>query len=303
MGRPRADDREVFNGILYVLRTGCWWKDMPREYGAYAAAWRRLERWQREQVWDQIWQAILASLDREGKLDSAREFLDGSFVPAKGRRRSRSDQCWQGNEAHAGHGWGRDVVGVSGQRANRAEVKLAEAALDRIRVPRERGQPRKRPERSVADRAHDCDSLRRWLRGHGVRPCIPPRRNRRGHRKGWEEEYRERWHVERTFAWVGTYCRLLVRHERLLLVYAGFFTLACIRICLGKLGISVTRFTRSTFRLRCSRGRDAFGFLVLRRRAKSHIPSTRRTTVSPTRHPCAIISGTILSAARVWFSP
>jgi len=38
MGRPRADDRKVLNGILYVLRTGCRWKDMPREYGAYVTA-------------------------------------------------------------------------------------------------------------------------------------------------------------------------------------------------------------------------------------------------------------------------
>ncbi len=83
MGRPRADDRKVLNGILYVLRTGCRWKDMPREYGAYVTAWRRLQRWQEEGVWDQIWQAVLSSLDEEGKLEWARAFLDGSFVPAK----------------------------------------------------------------------------------------------------------------------------------------------------------------------------------------------------------------------------
>jgi transposase len=89
MGRPRADDRKVLNGILYVLRTGCRWKDMPQEYGSYSTAWRRLERWQREGVWDRIWQRFLSSLDEEGKLDWARAFLDGSFAPAKrGEKRS-----------------------------------------------------------------------------------------------------------------------------------------------------------------------------------------------------------------------
>ena len=119
--------------------------------------------------------------------------------------------------------------------ANCAEVKLAEATLERIRVPRKRGRPRKRPKRLVADRAYDSDPLRGWLRRKGVRPCIPPRKNRKGRRKTWEEEYKKRWHVERTFAWMGNYRRLLVRHERLISVYEGFFALACIMICLGKL--------------------------------------------------------------------
>jgi transposase len=41
VGRPRADDRMVLNGILYVLTSGCRWCDMPAEYGSYKTAWRR----------------------------------------------------------------------------------------------------------------------------------------------------------------------------------------------------------------------------------------------------------------------
>jgi transposase len=43
VGRPRADDRMVLNGILYVLTTGCRWCYMPAEYGSYKTAWRRLQ--------------------------------------------------------------------------------------------------------------------------------------------------------------------------------------------------------------------------------------------------------------------
>jgi transposase len=45
VGRPRADDRKVLNGILYVLTTGCRWMDMPKRYGHYSTAFRRLKRW------------------------------------------------------------------------------------------------------------------------------------------------------------------------------------------------------------------------------------------------------------------
>jgi len=121
--------------------------------------------------------------------------------------------------------------------ANHAEVKLAPGTLDRVRVPRRQGRPRKRPEKLVADRAYDSDSFRAWLRRKGVRPCIPPRKNRKDkrRRKTWEQEYKERWRVERTFAWLGNYRRLSLRYERSLVVYEGFFTIACIMICLGRL--------------------------------------------------------------------
>ncbi|MBI3292109.1 MAG: transposase, partial [Elusimicrobia bacterium] len=53
-GRARVDDLRTINGILFVLRTGCRWKDMPREYGAPATCWKRLVRWQREGVWKRV---------------------------------------------------------------------------------------------------------------------------------------------------------------------------------------------------------------------------------------------------------
>jgi transposase len=84
-GRPRADDRRTLDAILFVLKTGCRWRDLPREYGAPVTAWRRLCRWQEEGVWERIWRAILSLLDARGKLDWTAAFLDGSFAPAKRR--------------------------------------------------------------------------------------------------------------------------------------------------------------------------------------------------------------------------
>jgi transposase len=82
-GRPRADDRKTLNGILYVLRTGCRWGDVPRKYGSPTTCWRRLRAWEENGIWERIWRLLLAQLDELGKLQWARAFLDGSFVPAK----------------------------------------------------------------------------------------------------------------------------------------------------------------------------------------------------------------------------
>ena len=54
-GRKRCDDFTVINTIIYVLKTGCQWKAIPKSFGIhYSTAWRRLNQWEEEGVWDQI---------------------------------------------------------------------------------------------------------------------------------------------------------------------------------------------------------------------------------------------------------
>jgi transposase len=82
-GRPRADDRKTLNGIIYVLATGCRWQDIPPRYGSGKTCWHRLRRWQREGVWDRLWQALLGTLGQHQRLDWEHTVLDSSTVPAK----------------------------------------------------------------------------------------------------------------------------------------------------------------------------------------------------------------------------
>ena len=82
-GRPRADDRRTINGVLYVLRTGCRWRDLPGEYGSSVTCWRRLNQWQEQGVWEDIWRTLLGTLDAQGRLEWERAHLDATFAPAK----------------------------------------------------------------------------------------------------------------------------------------------------------------------------------------------------------------------------
>jgi transposase len=82
-GWPRADHRKTINGILWMLRSGARWRDLPRRYGAPSTCHRRLQEWQHQGVWEGIWLTFLRVLDQQGQLDWSQAFLDGSFVPAK----------------------------------------------------------------------------------------------------------------------------------------------------------------------------------------------------------------------------
>jgi transposase len=118
-------------------------------------------------------------------------------------------------------------------------VTLAESTLQRICVPRGgRGRPQQRPLRVVADRAYDSDPLRRRLLDKGILLICP---HRKGRRKPSLNDgrilrrYRKRWKIERTFAWLGNFRRLLVRYDYDIKMYRAFFHVACLVITLRHL--------------------------------------------------------------------
>lgn len=83
VGRPQADNRQVLEGILWILKTGAPWKDLPNRYPSPSTCWRRLRLWEDEGVWLDVWRKFLADLDEKSLLDWEEAFIDGSFAPAK----------------------------------------------------------------------------------------------------------------------------------------------------------------------------------------------------------------------------
>jgi len=82
-GRPPAPDRKVLEGILWMLRSGARWQDLPEEFSSPSTCWRRLRDWEEQGVWLEIWRAFLAELNEKQQLKWSESFLDGSFAPAK----------------------------------------------------------------------------------------------------------------------------------------------------------------------------------------------------------------------------
>jgi transposase len=82
-GRPAIDNRKVLEGILWVLRTGARWQDLPERYPSASTCWRRLRLWEEHGIWLDVWRKFLSMLDEKGALDWQEAFIDGSFAPAK----------------------------------------------------------------------------------------------------------------------------------------------------------------------------------------------------------------------------
>ncbi len=119
-------------------------------------------------------------------------------------------------------------VGGTLSSASPAEVTLAIPALADCKARTGRF-----PRRLIVDRAYDADPLRHLMRNLGGELICPHRRNRK--RASLQDgralrRYKHRWKIERLFAWLGNWRRLLVRHERRIDLYSAFFKLACVMI-------------------------------------------------------------------------
>ena len=82
-GRPRADDRTVINGILYVLMSGCRWMDMPAKYGSHKTVWERHKKWSEKDVWKSIMDSLVSYGYQAGLVNADDLSVDSSTVPAK----------------------------------------------------------------------------------------------------------------------------------------------------------------------------------------------------------------------------
>ena len=82
-GRPWKNNREILNGIIWILRSGARWKDLPERYPSYSACYNRFRAWIRDGTLRKILEALAADLRERGEIDLRECFIDGTFVGAK----------------------------------------------------------------------------------------------------------------------------------------------------------------------------------------------------------------------------
>ena len=135
-GRPWRCSRAVFDGILWILRTGAPWHDLPDRYPPYQTCHRRFQRWVSDGSLAQILHALAEDLYERGGLDLSECFIDGTFVAAKRGAPGRQDQAGQRYEAH---GSGRPRW--SSYRHTHPKRFASRGHARRSHPPRPTGQP------------------------------------------------------------------------------------------------------------------------------------------------------------------
>jgi transposase len=232
-GRKPIEDRKALTGIIFVLKTGLPWEDLPQEMGCGSGmtCWRRLRDWQQAGVWDQVKQLLLNHLREADKLDFARAAVDSASVRAFGGGEKTgpnpTDRAKPGSKHHVITDAQGTPLKVLVTGANRHDSTQLLSLVDAVPpVAGKPGRPRRRPQKLFADRAYDSDPLRDALRQRHIQPHLARRDEPHGSGLGVF-----RWVAERVLSWLHGFRRLRTRYDRRADIHEGFVGLADCLIC------------------------------------------------------------------------
>jgi transposase len=218
----------MFEAMVYILRVGCPWRDLPAIFGPWNSVYTRWRRWSQVGLWTKLLRVLTRKA--HGQL----RFLDTSHIkvhqdasnPAGGQRNQAIGRTKGGLNTKLS-AW------VDG-RGRAVSLSLASGPASDVVVAQTSMRPILRGTVTVADKGYDSDGFRAQLRRWGSHACIPPRCNRlkpaiwhRGH-------YRKRHKVENLFQRLKRHRRIGTRYEKNDLYFLAFVHLAVVLDWLNK---------------------------------------------------------------------
>ncbi|TGN75828.1 IS5 family transposase [Streptomyces bauhiniae] len=267
-GGRRNDHRTVANGILFRVRTGVPWRDLPERHGSWKTVYERHRRWSADGTWDRILQSVQADADLAGRIDWSMVGVDSTSCrahqhaadarnarprvpkngtmprhhrPDEGLGRSRGGLTCKIHLACEGGCRPMALLLTPGQWGDAPQ--MAEV-MDRIRVPRPLGgRSRARPDHASGNKAYSFHRNRAYLRRRRIRHTIPePKDQRSNHRRrgsaggrptGFDRDpYRRRNEVERTINQLKNSRAVATRYDKRAYVFHGTAAATAIRLWL-----------------------------------------------------------------------
>jgi transposase len=223
--------RPIFEAILWILRTGAPWHDLPDRYPPYQTCHRRFQTWVRAGVPKKLLRTLYEDLRSRGQVDDTEAFIDGTYAPAK-KGGLKVGRCRAGNATKImalADGAGLPTsIGIAD--GSRHDVTLVDDTLDAAWTD-------DLAPVLVADKVFDSGKLADSLRAERDIELVAPKRSGPNQSRRKQDgrrlrRYRRRWKVERLFAWLKQFRRVVVRWERKASNYLGILQLGCAVILL-----------------------------------------------------------------------
>lgn len=228
-GRPRADLRLVFDGIIYRLRSGVQWNQLPRRFGADSTVHGWFQSFVADGVLGEIWAKLLTECDRLGGVDWQWQAVDGVMGKSRfcGDKRgpNPTDRAKMGTKKSIHVEADGGPLGVAIDGANVHDSKLLEPTLAADVI--ERPKPEKVPQNLCLDKGYDSSRCERESEAAGLVPHIRRIGEEKLDQSGKKTHPARRWVVERTIAWLQRCRAILIRYDKKSENYEGLVQLAC----------------------------------------------------------------------------
>jgi len=232
-GRPRkTNPRDVVDAIFYVLRTGCQWRYLPKDFPPKSTVWRYFDEWRHNGTLDAIHDRLRTKVRAAQKPYSPRTTasVDSQSVDTTsgGEQRGRDNaKNVDGRKRHIVVDSMGLLLAVLVTAADVDDARAASQVFARLE-----GQPMSRVGRMFADNKYHNYALYEWVKANARWELVIVRRP--DGEKGWVD-LPLRWTVERTLAWLGKCRRLSKDRERSVLSSEAFIKLAMVHLMLNRL--------------------------------------------------------------------
>jgi putative transposase len=228
-GRPRADLRLVLDGIVYRLRSGVQWNQLPRAFGADSTVHGWFQRFVKDGVLQEIWAELVRECEGLGAVSWEWQAADGVM----GKSRFGGDKRGPNPTDRAKSGTKKSVIveqrggplGVAIDGANVHDTKLLEQTIDAVVV--ERPDPERVIQNLCLDRAYDNPTGEAACAGAGYVSHIRRIGEEKLDARNQKTHPARRWVVERTIAWLQKCRAILIRYDKKAINYLGLIQLAC----------------------------------------------------------------------------
>lgn len=222
-GRPRKwSDRQILEVIIYMLRNGCVWACLPKEFPPKSTVHDRFCYWCRKNYFQEI-RNILIELISENIQDISVAYVDATFIRGcLGGDKIGKTKCGKGSKAMVIVNEASQPIAVVVTSAQPHEIKLLDEVLENLPdIPL--------PKVLVGDKAYDDDKTDSKMKKKGVNMVAPHKKNRKApatqNEQILKDLYPKRWKVERFFAWTKYARRILNRFEKKSILFQAFFDL------------------------------------------------------------------------------
>nr|WP_221433398.1 IS5 family transposase [Micrococcus endophyticus] len=251
-GRKFSDARTMVEGIVYRYRTGIAWRDLPEVFGPWQTVWTWHYRMASDGTWDRVLAKLTAAADAAGLVDWSLS-VDSTIARAHQHATNTTRLTGAGSsyknlrEEPPDHGIGRSRGGLSTKIHQLVDGKgrplvtlitpgqagdspMFLPLMGQLRVGRDRGRPRTRPNAVRADKAYSSRAIRGHLRSRGIKAVIPEPDDQKGHRRrrgsrggrpiGLDAiDYKNRNVIERQYCHLKQWRGLATRYDKHAIVY------------------------------------------------------------------------------------
>lgn len=222
----KPDLRQTIEGILYKMRVGCPWRDLPQDRWDWKKIYSRFNDWSKKEKLINIFKSLVISPDMEWKM------IDGSVIKAH--------QHATGARKREITAIGRSVGGLTSKihmvvdsHGNPIDFEVTEGQVHDIQMATELIERTPKSSFTIADKGYDGEYLRWVIREQESVPVIPRKSNSRIGNEGLDKFiYKQRHKVENVFARIKHYRSIATRFEKLKRNFEGMLSLACAYIWL-----------------------------------------------------------------------